>query len=65
MPRGQQRRLDALILKSKGDGLTDPEMRELEQLLDEVDRQSFWMLAKRFVPRPVEAAKKPARRAAG
>jgi len=49
MPAAEQRRLNALIDRSKTDGLTAKEQLELERLLDEVDRKSFWMLARKLV----------------
>jgi hypothetical protein len=47
----RQRRLDALIDKSKEGTLAPKELRELESMLDSIDRQSFWMLASEVMRR--------------
>jgi hypothetical protein len=41
----KSRRLSALMEKRKDEGLTRKEDRELRDLLDLVDRQSYWNLA--------------------
>ena len=46
MSVAMQRRLDALIDKTKRQPLTATEQNQLDKLLEEVDRKSFWMLAR-------------------
>jgi hypothetical protein len=49
MPASRARRLYALIDKAKSGNVTASEKRELESMLEEVDRRSFWMLAERLI----------------
>jgi hypothetical protein len=42
----RQRRLDQLLDKSQESSLSEKESAELEAMLDEVDRKSFWMVAR-------------------
>jgi len=51
MPPNQQRRLNHLLEKGRDAGLNRAEQRELEQILDDVDRRSFWLLARRMLQR--------------
>ena len=46
LPAARQRRLDQLLHKGQDGALTRKESAELEGLLDEIDRKSFWMLAR-------------------
>jgi hypothetical protein len=67
MPPAQQRRLDYLLHKGRTKGLHLSEQRELEAILEEIDRRSFWMLARRMLePSTTAGAKRagPAKRAA-
>ena len=52
MPPDQQRRLNHLLDKGREVGLSRAEQAELEGILDEVDRRSFWMLARKMLRRP-------------
>jgi len=49
LPRARQRRLDQLLQKGQDGSLTKKESAELESMLDDVDRKSFWMLARALV----------------
>jgi hypothetical protein len=49
--------LDGLIDRSKSESLTTSEQRELEGLLEDVDRKSFWMLARQLVPARSKSAR--------
>ena len=44
LPAFAQRRLDGLLDKSKSDGLTRPERRELREMLTYVDEKSILLL---------------------
>lgn len=52
MPPDQQRRLNHLLDKGREVGLSRAEQAELERILDEVDRRSFWMLARKMLRPP-------------
>jgi hypothetical protein len=45
LPIAKQRRLSFLMERSRETTLTAKETAELEIMLDDVDRKSFWMLA--------------------
>ena len=49
LPMARQRRLDELLQKGRDGSLTKKESAELEGMLEEVDRKSFWMLARALV----------------
>jgi hypothetical protein len=49
MPAARQRRLSLLMGKNQDSSLSAKESAELEAMLDEVDRKSFWMLARVLV----------------
>ena len=49
MPARRQRRLDQLLEKNRKAMLTEKESAELEAILDEVDRKSFWKIARMLV----------------
>jgi hypothetical protein len=55
--RSKRRRLFALIERAKDGRLTTKEERELFDALDDSDRRSFLMLAKRFVTQQRATAK--------
>ncbi|HWE92751.1 MAG TPA: hypothetical protein VG269_02150 [Tepidisphaeraceae bacterium] len=42
----RQRRLDQLLDKNRESALSTDEATELESMLDEVDRKSFWKVAR-------------------
>ena len=44
MPAARQRRLDSLIARAKGADLSSMEKKELQELLEYVDRQSLWLV---------------------
>ena len=46
MPAERQKRLDQLLGKSQESSLTAKESAELEAMLDDIDRKSFWMVAR-------------------
>jgi len=46
MPPARQRRLDTLIDRAKTQGLTLKEEAELQEMLEDVDRKSFWLVAR-------------------
>jgi hypothetical protein len=46
LPKPRQRRLDDLLSKGSEGRLSVSESAELESMLEHVDRQSFWMLAR-------------------
>ena len=46
LPAPRQRRLDQLLHKGQDGSLTKKESAELEGMLDEIDRNSFWVLAR-------------------
>jgi hypothetical protein len=52
LPKAQQRRLDKLIEKGTEAQLSASESAELEAMLEHVDRQTFWMLARLLARRP-------------
>lgn len=58
MPAARQRRLDALIARAKNGELSVKEDTELQALLEDVDRKSFWLLA-RLIARQNRADTKP------
>lgn len=45
----RQRRLDELIDKNRDSSLSARESAELEAILDEIDRKSFWRVARALV----------------
>ena len=49
LPAVQQRRLSQLMDKSRETSLSAKENIELETMLDDIDRKSFWMLARALV----------------
>jgi hypothetical protein len=49
LPVARQRRLSRLVEKSRESRLSTKENAELESMLDEIDRKSFWMLARVLV----------------
>jgi hypothetical protein len=49
LPAGQQRRLSQLMEKSRESPLSTKENAELECMLEDIDRKSFWMLARALV----------------
>jgi len=49
LPAARQRRLSHLIDKGRESRLSLKEEAELESMLDEIDRKSFWMLARVLV----------------
>ena len=46
LPASRQRRLSQLMDKSRDSLLSPKESAELELMLEEIDRKSFWMLAR-------------------
>ena len=64
-----QRRLDTLIGRAKKAELTNEEKAELEDLLEDVDRKSFWLVARLIArqnhsapnPRPAQRSRASAR----
>lgn len=49
LPAARQQRLDQLLQKGQDGSLNKKESAELEAMLDEIDRKSFWMLARALV----------------
>ena len=45
LPAARQRRLDFLLDKGRESSLSAKESAELETMLDEIDRKSFWKVA--------------------
>ena len=62
LPAPRQRRLDQLLHKGQDGSLTKKESAELEGMLDEIDRKSFWMLARALVEKRNSAAPRTAGR---
>lgn len=49
LPATRQRRLDQLLEKGQESSLSRKESAELEAMLDEIDRKSFWKVARALV----------------
>ena len=49
LPPARQRRLHQLLDKSQEASLSAKESAELESMLDDIDRKSFWMVARALV----------------
>jgi hypothetical protein len=49
LPVSRQRRLNLLLEKNKDAPLSAKESAELEAMLDDIDRKSFWMVARALV----------------
>jgi hypothetical protein len=49
LPATRQRRLDQLLAKGQESSLSRNEAAELEAMLDEIDRKSFWKVARALV----------------
>ncbi|HZL35626.1 MAG TPA: hypothetical protein VFC78_09980 [Tepidisphaeraceae bacterium] len=49
LPASSQRRLSRLMDKSRESSLSKKERAELESMLEDIDRKSFWMLARVLV----------------
>jgi hypothetical protein len=49
LPAARQRRLDRLLDKNREASLTSKESAELEAMLDDIDRKSFWKVARALV----------------
>ncbi|HSU65779.1 MAG TPA: hypothetical protein VLJ39_02805 [Tepidisphaeraceae bacterium] len=63
MPAARQRRLDQLLGKSQESSLSAKESAELETMLDDIDRKSFWMVARTLTEqRNASATKRVARK---
>jgi len=62
MQADRRKRLTALMEKTKGQGLTRKEDREMRELLDQVDRQNYWNLAQAIETEERNAAARGARK---
>jgi hypothetical protein len=60
LPATRHRRLLQLIKKSRESTLSVKEMAELESVLDDIDRKSFWMLARVLVQKRAGGKRQPA-----
>jgi hypothetical protein len=62
LPAARQRRLSQLMKQSRESSLSARENAELESMLDEIDRKSFWMLARVLVKKRAAAKRQSAPR---
>jgi hypothetical protein len=59
LPASRQRRLSQLMDKSRDSLLSPKESAELESMLEEIDRKSFWMLARVLVQKRTAGKHQP------
>jgi hypothetical protein len=59
MSAARQRKLDILIARAKTGELSNKEEAELQGLLEDVDRKSFWLVARLIARQNLPAAPTP------